>query len=71
MNKPKSSIPSPCVNICSLDVNDICIGCYRSGEEIAQWGMLDDGGKKSVLTRVALREEESNNCSIFSTFNQN
>jgi predicted Fe-S protein YdhL (DUF1289 family) len=29
--------PSPCINVCSLDARGWCVGCLRSGEEIAQW----------------------------------
>ncbi|MEM9590798.1 MAG: DUF1289 domain-containing protein, partial [Pseudomonadota bacterium] len=29
---------TPCVNICMLDeTSGLCIGCGRSGEEIADW----------------------------------
>ncbi len=29
--------PSPCINVCTLDARGLCIGCLRSGEEIARW----------------------------------
>jgi predicted Fe-S protein YdhL (DUF1289 family) len=32
--------PSPCVDICELNDNDICIGCKRSIAEIAQWSTM-------------------------------
>ncbi len=28
---------SPCINVCSLDDQDICLGCARSRDEIAGW----------------------------------
>jgi uncharacterized protein len=28
---------SPCINVCSLDARGLCIGCLRSGDEIARW----------------------------------
>jgi predicted Fe-S protein YdhL (DUF1289 family) len=31
------AIKSPCVRMCTLDDDDICIGCGRSLEEIKQW----------------------------------
>jgi len=49
-------IASPCVNVCYLDENDICQGCYRSGAEITAWMRLDNDGRKQVLTKVAERE---------------
>ena len=55
-NEPsKEVVLSPCVSICSLDENDVCIGCYRSGKEIATWGRLDNEGKRDVLKKVTQR----------------
>ncbi|MFE8072063.1 DUF1289 domain-containing protein [Marinobacteraceae bacterium S3BR75-40.1] len=51
------TVPSPCVSICALDENDVCIGCHRSGMEIARWGMLTDAEKRDVLEKVARREQ--------------
>ncbi|MEX1032521.1 MAG: DUF1289 domain-containing protein, partial [Cellvibrionaceae bacterium] len=31
-------VKSPCISICLLDEEDICVGCYRSGSEISRWG---------------------------------
>ncbi|MDC9720765.1 MAG: DUF1289 domain-containing protein [Gammaproteobacteria bacterium] len=44
------------MNICYLDDNDICQGCYRSGEEITAWMRLDNEGRKQVLANVQERE---------------
>ena len=36
--------PSPCINVCRLDARGLCVGCLRSGEEIARWlAMSGDG----------------------------
>ncbi|MFZ5698913.1 MAG: DUF1289 domain-containing protein [Pseudomonadota bacterium] len=51
----QESVPSPCVAICALDDNDICIGCCRSGREISDWGKLSDDEKRAVLRRCAQR----------------
>ena len=32
--------PSPCVSICTLDDNRVCLGCRRTLEEIRRWGRL-------------------------------
>ena len=50
-------VRSPCVNICALDEQDICIGCYRSGEEITRWGSYSEQEKQQVMRRVAEREQ--------------
>lgn len=51
----KDIVHSPCVSICVLDENDICIGCYRSGREISDWGKYDNEAKRKVLVQVAAR----------------
>ena len=52
---------SPCVNICCLDDNDICLGCYRSCDEICKWGAMSNGERKDVMKKVAEREQDSGN----------
>ena len=49
-------VASPCVKICYLEEQEICQGCYRSGEEINAWMRLDNEAKKQVLARVKERE---------------
>lgn len=43
------SVASPCVSVCALDEEDVCIGCYRSAAEITEWSALDNDGKREVL----------------------
>lgn len=31
-------VPSPCIDICTLDRHDVCVGCGRQLDEIAAWG---------------------------------
>lgn len=50
---------SPCVGVCALDDDDICIGCWRSGEEISRWGYLDNAGKRAILKKVEERLKNS------------
>lgn len=63
--KEKSSsedvIKSPCVHICCLDEQDICLGCYRTGDEICKWGSMSNDERKSVMEKVAEREQGSGN----------
>jgi predicted Fe-S protein YdhL (DUF1289 family) len=48
-------VASPCLDICSLDDNDICIGCARHGNEISQWGDYSNSQKQAVLQRCKER----------------
>lgn len=58
-NKAAAERPvrSPCVSVCALDENDICIACHRSGYEISQWGALSNDDKRAVMQKVARREQ--------------
>ena len=59
-NQAKSqAVRSPCVNVCALDAGDICVGCYRTGQEIATWGSMSNAQRLEVLRKVARREAES------------
>lgn len=42
-------VASPCVQICSLDEEDVCIGCHRSADEIRRWGRMDSHERRRVL----------------------
>lgn len=52
-------VSSPCVSICCLDADDLCIGCYRTADEICDWSGLSADGKREVLQKVAERERSS------------
>lgn len=43
------NISSPCVNICQLDSQDICIGCLRTRDEIARWTQMTDRERSSIM----------------------
>jgi len=49
-------INSPCVRHCCLDDNDVCLGCFRSLEEIKQWQAASKKQKRIILTKVASRK---------------
>jgi predicted Fe-S protein YdhL (DUF1289 family) len=59
------AVKSPCVSICALDSDDICVGCYRSALEITDWVVMTDEAKREVLRRCAVRAQDSGNM-IFS-----
>ena len=53
-------IPSPCNSICSLNDEDICIGCYRTNTEIRDWSYLDNYQRLDVLVRCGERAQKNN-----------
>lgn len=48
-------VDSPCVGNCCLDDADVCLGCYRTLEEIKSWGMVDDEARINILKNVSQR----------------
>lgn len=54
----KDVVLSPCISVCALDENDVCIGCFRSAREIGDWGRVDNEGKRAILKNVAKRMAE-------------
>jgi predicted Fe-S protein YdhL (DUF1289 family) len=49
---------SPCIDICVLDEQDICAGCYRSAQEITDWSQLDYRGKQRILDQSRERRKQ-------------
>jgi len=43
---------SPCVDICTLDSDFVCIGCGRTIEEVLKWTEYTDEQKQAVLDRL-------------------
>jgi hypothetical protein len=37
----------------------LCLGCWRTLDEIAAWGALDADGKRAVLAAIAERRARS------------
>ncbi len=48
---------SPCVNICVIHPQEgICVGCYRTLTEIAQWAGMNDDMRRAVLAELPERK---------------
>ena len=48
---------SPCINICALDEQGYCLGCYRSLEEIAGWSRLSAVQQWAIMDQLPGRAE--------------
>ena len=59
LGKIDGTVKSPCVRNCCLDDDDVCIGCFRSLDEILQWNASTQEEKKDVLIRCNNRKEKS------------
>ncbi|GLT20073.1 hypothetical protein GCM10007938_38560 [Vibrio zhanjiangensis] len=56
MNKDKD-VPSPCVRMCCLDEKNICLGCYRTLDEILEWSAYSAQDKARVIARCDTRRK--------------
>jgi len=50
-------VESPCRRACTLDGNDICLGCGRTLGEITGWSAASDEERRRILTAAAERRE--------------
>jgi predicted Fe-S protein YdhL (DUF1289 family) len=55
-----NAITSPCISVCFLDENDVCLGCYRSAQEITDWSVFSNQQKKVVMDGVKKRHRAMN-----------
>jgi predicted Fe-S protein YdhL (DUF1289 family) len=41
---------TPCIDICVLHRREgICIGCFRTGDEIARWSTMSDAEREALM----------------------
>lgn len=53
----EKKVPNPCVGVCALDEDDLCIACKRSGIEICEWGVYSNDEKRQVWEKIKQREK--------------
>ena len=52
------SVESPCNRVCTLDEAGVCMGCFRTMEEICRWAGFSDAERAQVLARLELRRAD-------------
>jgi predicted Fe-S protein YdhL (DUF1289 family) len=50
--------PSPCVRRCTLDAEDLCVGCGRTLDEILAWAGAPTDRKIAICSAAASRLEQ-------------
>ncbi len=52
-------LASPCVGVCRFDpATGWCLGCARTGDELAAWSALDERGRDAVWRELPRRKAE-------------
>jgi predicted Fe-S protein YdhL (DUF1289 family) len=50
-----AAVPSPCVEICRLNAQGLCIGCRRTLGEIAEWSQASDARRLEIWSALKTR----------------
>ena len=52
----RDEIESPCVKVCVLHPTEkLCMGCYRTGAEIAAWSRFSPDQRREVMDALPAR----------------
>ena len=51
-------VDSPCIRNCCLDNDDVCVGCFRSIDEITRWSQSSSQEKTKILLEARKRKEK-------------
>lgn len=57
MNQNDDRVRSPCIENCCLNSDNVCVGCFRTLAEIAQWQQMDDKMRLAVLGKAENRRK--------------
>lgn len=61
MNQTDPKADSPCIRMCTLDDDDVCLGCGRSLKEITEWGGADARRRREILAAAEQRRQQRPN----------
>ncbi|MEE4329818.1 MAG: DUF1289 domain-containing protein [Wenzhouxiangella sp.] len=50
-------VASPCIGTCTLGSDGLCVGCFRSGEEIAGWLGFSPLKRRAIMDELPQRVE--------------
>ena len=53
--KVTGRVESPCIRICTLDDDDVCLGCYRDITEICGWASASDNERLTIVEAAEAR----------------
>lgn len=48
-------VESPCISICRLDDNNVCVGCFRTATEIGQWLSYSAEQRSDIMKQLPER----------------
>ena len=55
----RAEIESPCIKVCVIQPKSgLCIGCKRTGEEIARWSKFSPEERRAIMAALPARPGE-------------
>lgn len=52
----QAEVQSPCISVCRMSDNSgLCMGCFRTGDEIADWSSAGEAAKRATWARIEQR----------------
>nr|WP_282598630.1 DUF1289 domain-containing protein [Pseudomonas emilianonis] len=51
-----AAVPSPCISLCRLDEQKVCLGCFRHVEDIREWRSADDQRRRVIVAQAERRK---------------
>ena len=51
-------IQSPCISVCQMNEENICVGCFRNLAEIRTWFQADEKTKQQILEQAEQRKKQ-------------
>jgi predicted Fe-S protein YdhL (DUF1289 family) len=50
-----AAVLSPCISLCRLDEQKVCLGCFRHVEDIREWRSADDQRRREICQSAEQR----------------
>ena len=51
-------IDTPCIGICQLNKADVCVGCFRTRNEISLWMGMSDEQRQHIINNTTKEREQ-------------
>jgi predicted Fe-S protein YdhL (DUF1289 family) len=58
--RDRTPAESPCIKVCTLDLEGRCYGCGRTTDEIARWSTMTLDERRAVNRRIGFRGHGEN-----------
>jgi uncharacterized protein len=56
----RKEVESPCIKLCVVEpATGLCLGCFRSTEEIARWSAMTPEARRAVMAELPVRAERA------------